>query len=82
MSNKHAWNNTKKVDSQRKHGNMTTEDSLNAEMHGVFLNKRCGSYTTPTVLQTKRVHFAFWHKLVYNFKITSSLFKKVDRNIP
>jgi len=35
-----------------------------------------------TVLQTKRVHFAFWHKLVYNFKITSSVFKKVDRNIP
>jgi len=23
-----------------------------------------------------RVHFAFWHKLVYNFKITSSVFKK------
>ena len=29
-----------------------------------------------------RVHFALWHKLVYNFKITSSVFKKVDRNIP
>jgi len=29
-----------------------------------------------TVLQTKRVHFAFWHKLAYNFKITSSVFKK------
>jgi len=29
-----------------------------------------------TVLQTKRVHFAFWHKLVYNFKITSSVLKK------
>jgi len=29
-----------------------------------------------TVLQTKRVHFASWHKLVHNFKITSSVFKK------
>jgi len=28
------------------------------------------SLQTCTVLQTKRVHFAFWHKLVYNFKIT------------
>ena len=29
-----------------------------------------------TVLQTQRVHFAFWHKLVYNFKTTSSVLKK------
>jgi len=37
------------------------------------------SYSAPN-----RVHFAFWHKLVYNFKITSSVFKKklieIDHN--
>ena len=46
---------------------------LYAQLHNKIL---AGPYTTGTVLQTKRVHFAFWDKLVYNFKITSSVLKK------
>ena len=35
---------------------------------------------TCTVLQAKRVHFAFWHKLVHNFKITGRMEKQETEN--